>query len=143
MRYASRHGAPFAKGDMTPMIDMVFLLLIFFMFTATFHDINMDKAVELADAEAAKPDNRPPGTMIINIHKDNEGIFLDNRLYSADELVSHLTELKKTKTEHNIVIRGDGRAFHSNLVRVMECCAKAGLLKVRVAVTKERIDKEQ
>ena len=125
--------------DMTPMIDMVFLLLIFFMFTATFHDINIDKAVSLPDAEAAKPDSRKPGTLVVNIHQDDEGVYLNGRRYARDELLGFLKNVYSKDAEHQIVIRGDGRAFHRNLIDVMECCAVAGLLNVRVAVTKERI----
>ncbi|NOZ23815.1 MAG: biopolymer transporter ExbD [Planctomycetes bacterium] len=125
--------------DMTPMIDMVFLLLIFFMFTATFNDINIDKAVSLPDAEAAQPDSRKPGTLVINIHKDDDGIYMNGRHYSRDELLAFLQSIRAKDAEHQIVIRGDGRAFHRNLIHVMECCAMAGMLNVRVAVTKERI----
>ena len=127
--------------DMTPMIDMVFLLLIFFMFTATFNEINIDKAVNLANADSAKPDSRTPGILVINIHKNDEGVYLQCRHYTRGELLAFLQGLRKKSADHQIVIRGDGRAFHRNLVDVMECCARAGLLNVRVAVTKETIKK--
>jgi len=123
--------------NMTPMIDMVFLLLIFFMFTATFHDIMTDKQVELPNASSALPDDRPAGVFLINIHKDDEGIFIDGRHYDEGALRALLEERAKENPEQIVVIRGDRRAFHRNLIKAMEACAAAGLLNVRIAATKE------
>ena len=125
------------KVDMTPMIDMVFLLLTFFMFTAKLVEIDIDRAVGLPNASASRPDNRGPSVMIVNLHKDDDGIYLYNQHYTPDQLVPLLIEGKRRDPNATVVIRGDGRAYHRNLVRVMECCAKAGLLNVKVAVVPE------
>lgn len=126
-----------SKIDMTPMIDMVFLLLTFFMFTAKLVEIDSDKAVNLPRADAARPDNRGPSVVILNIHKDDEGVFLNGRHYTPDALVAVLADTMKRDPGSSVVIRGDGRAYHRNLVRVMECCARAGMLNVKVAVHPE------
>jgi len=122
--------------DMTPMIDMVFLLLIFFMFTATFNQITLDKAVELPEAMSALPDDRPPGSVMLNIHKDDDGIFVDGAKYSQENLVNLLKSRAAANPEQLVIIRGDGRAYHRNLLDALKACAAAGLVDVRIAVTK-------
>ena len=55
MRYASKRGAGFVEGDMTPMIDMTFQLIAFFMVLINFSEAEQNEAIMLPSSELAKP----------------------------------------------------------------------------------------
>jgi biopolymer transport protein ExbD len=59
MRFPSRRLAPPSEGDMTPMIDMTFQLIAFFMVLISFSDAEMDERVRLPSSELAKPPDAP------------------------------------------------------------------------------------
>jgi len=54
-----RKGAGFAEGDMTPMIDMTFQLIAFFMVLVNFADADQNERIRLPSSELAKPPDRP------------------------------------------------------------------------------------
>ena len=59
--------------DMSPMIDMVFLLLIFFIVTANLVVVKMDKRVEVPVAEHSSPQEKKTGRIVINVYGDGVG----------------------------------------------------------------------
>ena len=58
------------KVDMSPMIDMVFLLLIFFIVTANLVVVKMDKKVEVPVADQSEPQKKKTGRIVINVYGD-------------------------------------------------------------------------
>ena len=64
MRFAARGGAGFAKGDMTPMIDMTFQLIAFFMVLVSFSEADQNERIRLPLSELAKPPDAPLPTPI-------------------------------------------------------------------------------
>ena len=118
--------------DMTPLIDVVFLLIIFFMVATTFSKVENDPLVALPDAEAARDDLRKPTTIVVNV-RQNGAVKIADRLYSVSELPRVFRRLAEVAPDRVVVVRCDGHAAHQYFIRTLEACARAGLLNVRVA----------
>jgi biopolymer transport protein ExbD len=126
--------------NMTPMIDVVFQLLIFFMVATTLSDIETDAAVVLPAAEAARDDLRSPGTVIVNV-RSNGAVKVGDNVYGARELPRVFRQIAETGASRVVVVRCDESAAHQYFVQALEACAQAGLLNVRVAAKRLKEDK--
>ena len=124
--------------NMTPMIDVVFQLIIFFVCTADMQQKSIDESIKLAMAPHAKPvEQKDPREVVIEV--DGKGRISIARTYmSADYLY---TIMRKTVIDHGqstpVVIRGDGVTRHDSIKQVMDACTRAGLWKVKFAAVKE------
>ncbi len=129
MRF-KRH-VEFKKGqlDIAPLIDVVFLLLIFFMLTSSYIfqpgiKINLPKAVT---SEAIHEQN-----LIITIN-DKDLIYLNNRLLTLKQLKSHL---KNAATEDRpLLIKADRKTSLGKVVQVWDMCREAGLTQINIATS--------
>jgi len=115
------------------MIDVVFLLLIFFMVTTTFSQMEVDRKIVLPPASSAKPDRRGPKVVLVNV-RENGVVRVENRAYGIDQLAGLFRQIAAQNRDRVIVVRGDERAYHEYFVGVLKACADAKLEKVRVAV---------
>jgi biopolymer transport protein ExbD len=79
--------------NLTPVIDVVFLLLIFFLVATTFAEEERDMSVHLAEVGEAGPLLTPAGEMIVNINQDGE-YKVGTRAYSDAELAALLDSQK-------------------------------------------------
>lgn len=122
--------------NLTPMIDVVFLLLIFFMVTTTFLDPERQIDVELPTAESGSEAQQQPDELIVNVDEDGS-IVLEGRTLIYDELVERLKGAALHDPETPITIRGHRRADHQHVVRVMDACGVAGLSNLAVGTTSE------
>lgn len=125
--------------NMTPMIDVVFQLIIFFVTTADMQQKAIDESIRLALAPHAKPvDTRDPREIVIEVDKDGR-ISISRTYMSSDYL---LTLMRKTVADQGqtvpVVIRADGETHHEAVRQVMDVCTKAGLWKVKFAAVKEK-----
>ena len=131
--------------DMTPMIDVVFELIIFFVVTLTEAE-RKDETIELADSLngiVIKEDELPPGCMTIDVSKTGR-ISIAGRFMSADELERLVKDRKKARggLEFPVLIRADFEAKHELVAKAMDACTHAGLWKVSfVAVNADRDEK--
>ncbi len=116
--------------NLTPMIDVVFQLIIFFMVATTFLDpekeigIDLPEAVSGADADEAQE-------LIINLFSDGR-IVLAGREIAADALLDELKAAALANPQLPVTIRGDRLVHHERVVAVMDACALAGLLNLAV-----------
>jgi len=129
-----------ASVPISSMIDIVFLLIIFFIVTATLDKDMQDESVLLADA----PNGRPvikldPRTITINLRMDGS-INVGGRPMSADQLTALLEDVKKTTPDPlsiPIVIRGDRQVQYYYGAKVLDAIKKTGLYKVSLAGMQE------
>ena len=126
--------------NMTPMIDIVFLLIIFFMVATTFTRAEIDPSVKLAQAEEARDDLRKPSTLIINVRRDGT-VRLGNDVYQPAEVPRVLLDIAHEDRDRVVVVRTDGMTTHRHFIKTLEACARVGLLNVRIAAKRVKTRK--
>ncbi len=116
--------------DMTPLIDVVFLLLIFFMLTASFTQAQRLK-VELPKAEQGETAD-PSKDWVIEI--DAQGQYaLNGEALAGDQLVVRLRELPGRSEETVIQIRADAKTQHQAVIHALDAARSAGLQHIGLA----------
>jgi len=121
--------------EMTPMIDIVFLLIIFFMVAAQFAQ-QAHVSLELPEETGEKNKDKAQSTLVINILEDSS-IIIDNSdgviaLSEVDLLVAETMQSKDVDWK-NITIRADENANASSLNEVLVILSKHGLSATNIA----------
>jgi biopolymer transport protein ExbD len=120
-------GRALALLDLTPMMDMVFNLLIFFMVVSQFASEERDLRVQLPDGSEAMPLTAKPREVFINIDKDGR-YFVRAKEMTADELGQLLKQAAANNpTSQSVIIRGDKRAPWDFVATAMRLCNQAGI----------------
>ncbi|MBD3797905.1 MAG: biopolymer transporter ExbD [Campylobacterales bacterium] len=119
--------------DVSPLIDMVFILLIFFMVTTTFvKDMKLDlNRPSAASASLAS-------TKVIRVYIDNSGeVYIDNQPIKVWAIQSKLRDLLRTSTEKSVLVITDSDIPVKSLIDVVDECRMSGAKDVAVSTTKE------
>ncbi|MBU1694286.1 MAG: biopolymer transporter ExbD [Verrucomicrobia bacterium] len=124
--------------NMTPMIDVVFQLIIFFVTTVDLEKKAIDENLKMAMApHGVAVEKKDPRTVFVDV--DQNGRISIARTYMSPAMLRVI--LRKAVSQHGqtipVVIQGDGRAKHEAVKQVMDSCAAVGLWKVKFAATKE------
>ena len=140
MRFKSKtSGAGKRQIDMTPMIDCVFQLLLFFMVASNFDEeakTSDEGSLEatLPEAAVAMPLVMRPREMIININLKGE-FYVGGEKHSEPQLAERLRRSAiDNPGNQTVVIRGDEKANWKYIARVMSLCNQAKIKDYRVAV---------
>jgi biopolymer transport protein ExbD len=120
--------------DMVPMIDMVFLLLIFFALTNTF-EIQRVMEMNLPKAESGTQLQKKQ-TLTLYIKKDNH-MLLENIPIDLTELQTNLRQTVQESIGVTLVIKGDAQVPHGNVVSVMDIAHAAGVDQILITVKKQ------
>lgn len=112
--------------EMTPMIDMVFLLLIFFLVATTFHQEEREMQVALPKANATGPVSVSLRELIINVDSEG-GIVVGGRTVGVDDLRAMIQEAVKVNPDQKVSVRGDRATAYANVVRVLDVCKSGGI----------------
>ena len=130
---------PDAKLDMTPMIDVVFQLIIFFITTVDMESKALETKVRMAMApNGPVEEQKDPRTVMVDVEKDGT-IKIQQTPLSEGQLLTVMKKAVATSGQTTpVVIRGDFATTHEQIKRVMDICGKAGLWKLRFAALKEK-----
>ena len=128
--------------NMTPMIDVVFQLIIFFITTIDLQNKDMDIRLKMAMAPHGKPVSaKDPRTIHVDVDAEGRIYILHQRL-TVPVLRSYL---RKAVADYGknlpVVIRGDMRTSHEAIRAVMDVCSEAGLKTVIFGAIKEAAQK--
>lgn len=138
----SNRGEPEELMDMTPMVDAVFLLLLFFMVTAAF---SLQKSIQVPapdPTEAAKQDRTieeieaDNDYVIVRIDRDNTVWVEDRVAPSRHELLSQLREARQRGGERppgSLMVVASGDATHETVVMALDAGSAVGMENVRLA----------
>lgn len=119
--------------NMTPMLDVVFILLIFFIVTASFiRETGID--VNKPAANTGHPPDTP--AILIAITETNE-IWLDRRLVDPRALRANIERLRAEFPKGMVVIQADERSHNKILVQVMDAARQAGVYNITMAANPE------
>lgn len=122
--------------SMTSVIDVVFLLLIFFLVASRFDQEERELKVALPEVAEAQP-LAMTQDLVINVTQDGRYTVAQKEFNDA-QLLELLEESRKKNPQRRVLIRGDGRSAWKYGVRVMGLCNKAKIENYRVAAVEER-----
>ena len=115
--------------DITPMLDIVFIMLIFSLVTATFvKESGID--VNRPDANTATQQDR--ASILIAID-DTGAVFIDRRRVELDAVRANIERLHAENPQGTVVIQADENASTKQLVAVMDASREAGVYEVSIA----------
>ena len=125
-----KKGQALTSLSITPLIDIVFLLLIFFLVATRFAEEDRELDVQLPTASEAKPMISKPKEIEININ--DEGLyFLSGQPASLEQLELSLTEASTNNpSNQTVVLRADRRASWDAVVQAIDACHRAGIYEV-------------
>ena len=125
---------------LTPLIDVVFLLLIFFLTATSFYKKEKDIKVEPPRATEGKAVARAQQEITVNVRNEEDGGFfvVNNRILPLQKLEKLITDTVRENPELVVIIRGDKHAYHQKIVDVLNACKKANVKHYFIATTYEQ-----
>ncbi|MEZ5965067.1 MAG: biopolymer transporter ExbD [Planctomycetota bacterium] len=121
--------------NLTPLIDMVFLLLVFFLAATTFARTEVEMDLDLPRSQAAKSD-RETHLLVVNVRRDGS-IRVDGREVTPDGLRQRLRAAAERNKDQSVLIRGDTSVQFGAVAMALDACLGAKLSKVSVAAEPE------
>ena len=120
--------------NITPLIDIVFLLLIFFMLTATFEQTR-SLSVQLPKSSTGAVEGEQK-KLTLSILAD-KSIRYNGKEISRDAVVSTLQKVLKNSPSNALILRADKEVDHGLVVEVLDQAKKAGVQKIAIATRNE------
>jgi len=115
--------------DITPMLDVVFIMLIFFIVTATFVK---ESGIDVNRPDAATAVKKEKANILIAINDKNE-VWIDRRQVDIRSVRPNIERLHAENPQGSVVIQADKKAFTETLIKVMDAARSAGVYNVAIA----------
>jgi len=131
MNFSSTRRRPPTVLELTPLIDVVFLLLIFFMVSTTFVSEDSGLQVELPRSETR--DVIPEGSDVALAISADGSMELDGRPVDLDELKLALKSSAESDSGTMVVVRADKSLSHGKVIEVMDLVRELGLTQFAIA----------
>ena len=115
--------------DITPMLDIVFIMLIFFIVTATFVK---ETGVEVNRPEASTAQKKERANILIAIDAQDR-IFMDKREIDPRAVRANIQRMSAENPQASVVVQADKDSRHKVLVKVIDAARQAGIFDVAIA----------
>jgi biopolymer transport protein ExbD len=119
--------------NLTPMIDIVFNLIIFFMVSTRFTEIEQKVDVSVPQVSDVSTLSEVPKSRAINVYRDG-AVTLDGQNVTMSELANRLAADYRQRQDLGIVVRGDADASFQNVAAVITTCKQAGISEMGISV---------
>ena len=126
--------------QMAPMIDVIFLLLIFFVMTSVYTELEAELGIQIPTADQGEHTQRTAGEIIINVKQDG-AIIVNQVEMNVEQLTGILRRVVAELPGQGVIIRGDAASLHQHNMNVLNACKSAGIWNVAFAVSEN--DAEQ
>ena len=121
-----------ADINLTPMLDVVFIMLIFFIVTATFIK---QTGINVLRPEALTAEQKPTVAMLIAISPNGE-IWIDKKRVDPTTVRAHIEKLHAENPKGGLVIQADKQSTNEKLMAVLNAARAAGLREVAISTEK-------
>lgn len=122
----SRAAAAEPSIELTPIIDMVFLLLIFFLVATTFQQAEREMQIVLPETEHGGPISLALRDLVINVAADGS-VVVGGRAVDLPTLDRIVQDALQVSSDQKVTVRGDASASYEAIVRVLDVCKGAGV----------------
>ena len=121
-----------AQIDLTSMLDIVFIMLIFFIVTSSFV---RESGVEVNRPQASNVTSQKDAGIFVGINASND-IYIDKRIVDVERVQATLEHLLLDQPEASLVIQADEHAYNGTVVKVMDAAKGAGVKQIALAAEK-------
>jgi biopolymer transport protein ExbD len=135
MNFRSRTAPQHPGIQLAPLVDVLLLLLIFFLLTWNAARNENELDIKIPKASTATEKTAPIGDVIVNVKADGS-VVVNRRVLSGPDLQSLLKNLVQLNADQAVVIRGDEAGEYKNIVNVLDICSQAGVTNVAFATAK-------
>lgn len=119
--------------NLTPMIDVVFILIIFFMVGTKFTEMERKIRLQVPEVAAAGPMSSAPDKRVVNVYHDGR-ILLDRQEVTLEELTKTLAAARSQYKDLGVLIRGDGQVMFQRVAEVLSACRQAEIAEMGISV---------
>lgn len=125
--------------NLTPMVDIVFLLIIFFMVGTQFAEMERSIDVQLPTVSSVTPLTNLPDAKVIDIHDDGK-LEYEGTEVALEDLQGVLEEARENYSGQAIVLRGDQRCVYQQIMNVIAVCKRAKISSISLANKPEKVE---
>jgi len=118
--------------NITPLIDVLFILIIFFTVSSTFLE---QPGIELTLPDAESSQAHTAQKVMIFVDKD-ENIYLNDHRVPIDSLASRTVNLIKDQSEKSVILRADKTVEHGTVIHIMDILRKNNIYKIVISTEK-------
>lgn len=119
--------------NLTPMLDVVFNLIVFFMVGTKFVDMDRSIEVDVPKVSQAGPLTAAPSRRVVTVTRDGV-MALDGRVMSLDEVARELAAARSEYPEIAVLVKGDGEGRFQSVADALSACTQAGIADTAICV---------
>jgi len=119
--------------NLTSMIDVLFLLIIFFMVATKFDQLERNIDVAVPEVSQGGEGSAPPQPLIVSVQADGS-IALDGQPVTVEELTARLAAARTPLGDPAVVIRGDAQCAFQHVASALAACRQAGISELGITV---------
>ena len=116
--------------NLTPMLDVVFIMLIFFIVTASFV---REAGIDVNRPDAPMTESKPEDSNILVRISSTDEIWIDRRLVDPRAIRANIERLAAENPDGSVVIQASNRSTNKTLVQVMDASRQAGVYTISIA----------
>ena len=122
---------------LTSMLDVIFLLLCFFVTASVFSQWESEISISLPSASSSETPSRLPGEVILNVARDGS-VTVNTKKLTLSDLGERLRKVADFYPGQPVVIRADRETSYDSLVKVLDTCRVAGVWNFSLATVEEK-----
>ncbi len=135
MRFRKRSEPAVMAFQIAPMVDILLVLLCFFIMTWSMARKENELDVRVPSANSANESNAVVNQTILNVKADGT-VVINKKVLTSAELLEKLKNLAELYPDYAIILRGDIKTEYQRIVSVLDICRDAGIWNVAFATSK-------
>lgn len=134
MKFQSQFGSERTGIQLAPMIDVVFLLLIFFIVLWNYARFETEIDISVPAASAGENPERTIGEIVVNVKKEG-GIIIEGIERTELETLEMFKSIVAAYPDQALILRGDKKASFDHIVKVLNLCKEANIWNISFATS--------